>query len=122
MRASVTDANAFSRFYRPRHNAKGGSMNLREEMIRDVSGYLREHFPGARIAAKTDALTKSEVFTVQQGADARHVEVTERWFDQDDDVLLLPNAIRVWGLADAIRQLPAGGTLRLKTTGIERVS
>ena len=96
-------------------------MTRRDAMIRDVSAYLNEHFPDAQIVARTDALTKSEVFTLREGADARHVEVTEPWFAQDDDVMQLANAVKTWRLAVAIRQLPGGGTLRLKTTGIENV-
>lgn len=96
-------------------------MTLRDEMIREVSSYLREQFPGVRLAVKRDGLTDSEVFTLQDGPDVRHVEVTERWFDQDDDVMLLPNAMNTWRLGDAVRQTPAGGTVRLTTTGIERV-
>ena len=94
-------------------------MKLREEMVREVSAYLRHEFPDAQVTNCPDARTGGETFTVRDRGAIRKVEVTHLWFDQDDDVMLLPNAIRTWGLAQAMRALPPNGTVRLATTGIE---
>jgi hypothetical protein len=96
-------------------------MNGREVMVREVAGYLQEHFPEAKIGSAQDALTQNEVFTVIEGDMSRHVEITDRWFDQDTDVIPLRDAIRTWGLADKITGLEPNGILRVATTGFEQV-
>jgi hypothetical protein len=96
-------------------------MKLREEMVREVSRYLRHEFPDAQVANGQDARTGNEVFTIRDGGVLRRVEVTTLWFDQDDDVLLLPDALRAWAVADTIRNLPPDGSVRMATTGMEQL-
>ena len=97
-------------------------MNVRDNLVREVTGYLAEHFPGAQITSALDGLTRNEVFTLTLDGTPRHVEVTDRWFDQDEDVIRLQEAIRSWRLAVEIRKLNPNGILRVATTGLERVS
>lgn len=97
-------------------------MATRRELVAEVVRYLEEHFPDATVVAKTDGLTANEVFTVTERATARHVEVTRRWLDGDEAGVPVTRAIREWGLAREIRRLDPNATLRLATTGLERVS
>ena len=91
-------------------------------MVREVGSYLEEHFPDATISSALNGLTRSEVFTISEGDTTRHVEVTDRWFDEDSDVIPLREAIRTWGLAGEIRKLDPSGILRVATTGLQSVS
>jgi hypothetical protein len=97
-------------------------MTTRQELTEAVSSYLTDHFPNADITVKTDGLTANAVFTITEGGVARHVEVTKRWLDGDDAGVSLPDAIRQWGLAKAIRGLEANGVLRVGMEGFEKVS
>jgi hypothetical protein len=97
-------------------------MDTRDALVQKVADYLEEHFPGAQITSALDGLTRNEVFTVTEDGTTRHVEVTDRWFDQDADVIPLQDAIRSWGLAEEIRRLDPNGILRIATSGLERVS
>lgn len=97
-------------------------MMERAEMVREVTSYLQKRFPDAKVNSRQDALTKNEVFTINDAGTARHVEVTERWFDRDEGEISLLSAVNQWGLADAVRILPPSGTLRVAPTGIEPVS
>src|SRR4051812_31271053 len=97
-------------------------MTTRQELTEAVSSYLHDHFPKADIAVKTDGLTGSAVFTITEDAVARQVEVTKRWLDGQDAGVSLPDAIRQWGLAKAIRGVEANGLLRVGMDGFEQVS
>ena len=96
-------------------------MPSRDELARSISDYLHEHFPNADIAVKTDGLTASVVFTVTEGAVARHLEVTKGWLDQGlaDNPL---GVIRESRLAQKIGGLQPNAVLRLGPEGVERVS
>jgi hypothetical protein len=97
-------------------------MSVRKEMVREVADYLQEHFPHAKIGSAEDALTRNEVFTLIEAGTTRHVEVSERWLDEDEDMIPLGDAIRAWGLAAEIKKLVPNGILRMATTGLQRVS
>jgi hypothetical protein len=97
-------------------------MTRRDEIVREVASYLEEQFPNATISSASDGLTRNEVFTISEAGITRHVEVTDRWFDEDEDVIPLREAIRSWALADEIRKLDPNAILRIATTGLERVS
>ena len=96
-------------------------MNGRDDLVREVADYLEEHFPGAQITSALDGLTRNEVFTITEDRTTRHVEVTDWWFDQDEDVIPLRDAIHA-GVAAEIRMLDPNGILRVATTGLDRVS
>jgi len=96
-------------------------MNTREGRIGVVSAYLHQHFPAANIAVKTDGLTASAVFTVNERGVARHVEVPKRWLDQPDTGSALLRVIHEWGLAREIRSLDSSSTVRVGASGFEQV-
>ena len=97
-------------------------MGTRDRRVAEVITYLREHFPDAAVRSAKDGLTGNEVFIVQHGATTRHVEVTKRWIEGDDAGLPLPSAIRQWDLAREVSALAPNGTVRVGTTGFERVA
>jgi hypothetical protein len=97
-------------------------MTTRERLIAEVSTYLGEQFSAATIGTATDGLTANEVLTVTEGGAVRHVEVTKRWLEGDDAGVPLGYAIREWDLAAAVRRLEPNATLRVGTTGFERVA
>ncbi len=97
-------------------------MTARERNVTEVSSYLREHFPNARIGSSTDGLTANEVFTITEGGASRFVELTKRLLEGDDAGIAVAAAIREWDLARAVASLAPNGTLRVAATGVERVS
>ena len=97
-------------------------MDTRSELVADISNYLQEQFPEARVGSSIDGLTANEVFTVSEAGVTRYVEVTNRWLEGDDAGVPLPRAIREWGVAREVKALPPNGTLRVATTGLERMA
>lgn len=112
--AAAAVANALNKSSRP-----DDARDLNVDEIRD---YLRHHFPHASIGSSTDGLTANEIFTVRESGATRFVEVTKRWLEGDHAGVPVGTAIEEWGLAREVRRLEPNSTLRLATTGFERVS
>jgi hypothetical protein len=99
----------------------GRRATLRERNVEAVNQYLRQHFPDARIGSSTDGLTANEVFTIQDQGATRFVELTKRWLEGNHAGVPIAAAVRDWELAGVVKALKPNSTLRVATTGFERV-
>jgi hypothetical protein len=96
--------------------------DARQHLVSQVLEYLRREFPDESPTSAPEPRTNNELFRIGDGAAAKTLNVSERWFDGDTDVMSLREALEKWPVAAFLRRLPAGSEARMRTEGVTAVT